>query len=127
MFSALWAVGMLAAYSLIPYKTPWLTLNMLAPLAICAGHACDLAWRLRRRAKTALAVAALVALGLSTGQALVLNFRDYDNDRNPYVYAHTSREVLRLVDRLAQLQAAHGRGSATCRAVAIVSLRIQYR
>jgi uncharacterized protein (TIGR03663 family) len=108
VFSALWAVGMIAAYSLIPYKTPWLTLNMLAPLAICAGHACDRAWRLRRGTKTALAVAALLAFGLSTGQALALNFRDYDDDRNPYVYAHTSREVLLLVDRLAQLQAAHG-------------------
>ena len=108
VFSALWAVGMVAAYSLIPYKTPWLTLNMLAPLAICAGHACELAWRFRQRFRPALFVAALLALGLSTVQAVVLNFREYDNDRYPYVYAHTSREVLGLVQRIAQLQAAHG-------------------
>lgn len=108
VFSALWAVGMVAAYSLIPYKTPWLTLNMLAPLAICAGYTCELAWRFRHRFRAALFVAALLALGLSTGQALVLNFREYDNDRYAYVYAHTSREVLGLVQRIAQLQAAHG-------------------
>jgi predicted membrane-bound mannosyltransferase len=108
VFSALWAVGMLAAYSLIPYKTPWLTLNMLAPLAICAGYACELAWRFRHRFRAALFVTALLTLGLSTGQALVLNFREYDNDRYPYVYVHTSREVLGLVQRIAQLQATHG-------------------
>ena len=108
VFSALWAVGMLAAYSLIPYKTPWLTLNMLAPLAICAGYTGELAWRFRHRFRAALFVAALLTLGLSTGQAVVLNYREYDNDRYPYVYVHTSREVLELLKRIAQLQEARG-------------------
>src|SRR6185295_10481467 len=39
LFSALWAFGMLAAYSLIPYKTPWLLLNIVVPLALIAGYA----------------------------------------------------------------------------------------
>lgn len=37
LFSALWAFGLLAAYSLIAYKTPWLALNFILPLALTAG------------------------------------------------------------------------------------------
>src|SRR5262249_35072401 len=33
-----WAVGVLALYSAIPYKTPWLVLNVLLPLALLAGR-----------------------------------------------------------------------------------------
>jgi uncharacterized protein (TIGR03663 family) len=107
-FSALWAVGMVTAYSLIPYKTPWLVLNMLAPLAICAGHACQRAWSAGRRARLVVAAAVLVAWSASAAQAFILNFREYDDDRHPYVYVHTSRELLSLVERVGALQAARG-------------------
>ena len=33
LFCALWSFGLIAAYSLIPYKTPWLVLNFVVPLA----------------------------------------------------------------------------------------------
>ena len=39
LFCALWAFGLIAAYSLIPYKTPWLVLNFIVPLAVIAGYA----------------------------------------------------------------------------------------
>ncbi|HYG65895.1 MAG TPA: flippase activity-associated protein Agl23, partial [Thermoanaerobaculia bacterium] len=34
---ALWALGQLALYSAIPYKTPWLVVNILLPAALAAG------------------------------------------------------------------------------------------
>ena len=34
LFSAVWAFGIIAAYSLIAYKTPWLALNFIVPLAL---------------------------------------------------------------------------------------------
>ena len=111
VFAALWAAGTLTAYSLIPYKTPWLTLNILAPLAICAGHACELAWQKRAVSRRALAAVAIGLATLSIYQAVVLSFREYDNDRYPYVYSHTSREVLRLVGEIDTLQAANGRAA----------------
>jgi uncharacterized protein (TIGR03663 family) len=37
LFAALWSFGLIAAYSLIPYKTPWLVLNFIVPLALIAG------------------------------------------------------------------------------------------
>ena len=33
----LWAAGITAAYSLTQYKTPWIVINMLLPLALLAG------------------------------------------------------------------------------------------
>jgi uncharacterized protein (TIGR03663 family) len=39
VFVGAWAFGMLAAYSIIPYKTPWLALNFIVPLSIIAGYA----------------------------------------------------------------------------------------
>ena len=105
MFAGLWSVGMVAAYSLIPYKTPWLTLNMTLPLAISSGYACDLAWRNRRRAPRALPVIAMAAIIWLMGyQAITLSFVRYDDDRYPYVYAHTSREMLVLVEQIRSIQ-----------------------
>src|SRR5437762_3237306 len=39
LFAAFWTMGILAAYSLINYKTPWLTLNISIPLAVIGGYA----------------------------------------------------------------------------------------
>src|SRR4051794_2614529 len=39
VFVGLWALGITAAYSLIQYKTPWIVLNMLVPLALLGGLA----------------------------------------------------------------------------------------
>ncbi|HNQ16391.1 MAG TPA: glycosyltransferase family 39 protein, partial [Pyrinomonadaceae bacterium] len=39
LFTGLWAFGLFAAYTIIPYKTPWLALSFLLPMAIGAGYA----------------------------------------------------------------------------------------
>ncbi len=70
LFSALWAFGLTAAYSLIAYKTPWLTLNFIVPLALVSGAAIqwlydELAeWRVGQRWRVcAIAVVLLVSIG----------------------------------------------------------------
>jgi uncharacterized protein (TIGR03663 family) len=109
VFAALWALGMVAAYSLIPYKTPWLTLNMVVPLALVSGWAAETIfvratapWR--RRA----AAVGLLVLAASTYQSVLLNFARYDDDRSPYVYAHTRRAVLDLVGEVDRIMARRG-------------------
>jgi uncharacterized protein (TIGR03663 family) len=105
VFAALWTVGILAAYSVIPYKTPWLVLNVIAPLAITAGYASELLWQSRRvLPRAAVTVAAVVVVGVVSYQTVVLNFSRYDDDRYPYVYAHTHRELLALVDEIRRLR-----------------------
>jgi uncharacterized protein (TIGR03663 family) len=106
VFTALWAGGVLVAYSAIPYKTPWLTLNVIAPLAISGGYACEQIWRCRNRMwRRGMLAAAGAVVGIATFQTVVLNFVEYDNERHSYVYAHTSREVLTLVEEIRAIEA----------------------
>jgi predicted membrane-bound mannosyltransferase len=37
VFAGIWAFLLLAAYSVIPYKTPWVLLNMIVPMSIAGG------------------------------------------------------------------------------------------
>jgi len=45
VFIAQWAFGLLLAYSLVGYKTPWISLNFIVPLAIISGYALDQLYR----------------------------------------------------------------------------------
>ena len=45
LFAAQWAFGLVVAYSLVKYKTPWISLNFIVPLAIVSGYALDQLYR----------------------------------------------------------------------------------
>lgn len=105
LFSALWAFGLIAAYSLIPYKTPWLILSFLVPLALISGYAIQAIYEMDHAQLRLAAMVLLVAVGLATYQSIDLNFVNYDND-NPkyvYVYAHTRRGTIDLVNQVEQI------------------------
>ena len=78
LFSALWAFGLIAAYSLIAYKTPWLSLNFIVPLALTSGVSYrigiyeELARWMQRVRWYALAGLLLVAIGPLAGLARAL-------------------------------------------------------
>ncbi|MCV4932427.1 hypothetical protein OFC23_28565, partial [Escherichia coli] len=38
MFVSFWWLGLFTAYTIIPYKTPWLALSFLLPACISAGY-----------------------------------------------------------------------------------------
>jgi uncharacterized protein (TIGR03663 family) len=105
IFAGAWAFGILAAYSLIPYKTPWLMLNFTVPLAIIGGYCVNEIYHWGKDfTSRALALAiALVALIVCGTQAVQLNFFHYDDDKYPYVYAHTYREFLPLMTKIDEL------------------------
>ena len=110
LFSALWSFGLIAAYSLIPYKTPWLLLNFVVPLALIAGYSIQAIYEMDKgQLRLPLAILFL-AIGIATYQSIDLNFINYDNDdpKYVYVYAHTKRNTLDLVneiDRIAKQEA----------------------
>ncbi len=109
IFAALWALGMLAAYSLIPYKTPWLTLNIVVPLALVSGWTAEAIFvRATTPWQRRASVVGLLVLAASIYQSVTLNFIRYDDDRSPYVYAHTRRAVLDLVARIDGIMARPG-------------------
>src|SRR5262249_33519092 len=55
-FFAAWTIGITLAYSLIPYKTPWLVISMLVPMALIGGYAFQSLWSLYRHPVTAIAL-----------------------------------------------------------------------
>lgn len=134
IFVSAWAFGMLAAYSLVPYKTPWLSLSFVVPLAIAGGYGMQvlMRWTSSRwvraemklmRHAPALALAAL-AVGIGLTQAIILNFYQYDNDQYIYVYSHTKRDLLRLVNIAERAAYEAGTGKAT--PIAIVTPESDY-
>jgi predicted membrane-bound mannosyltransferase len=109
-FLAFYTVLLTAFYSLIPYKTPWCMLSFLQGMILLAGVG---AWAVLRwlpglPLKT-LALGLLVTgAGHLGSECRRLNFdpRLIADQRNPYVYAHTSTDALNLaarMERLAQL------------------------
>jgi uncharacterized protein (TIGR03663 family) len=105
LFCALWSFGLIAAYSLIPYKTPWLVLNFVVPLALIAGYAVQAIFEMDHFQWPLVAVVLAFAVGVASYQCVNLNFVNYDNDdqKYVYVYAHTTRGMLDLVKHVDEI------------------------
>lgn len=118
VFAAFWTMGILAAYSLINYKTPWLTLNISIPLAVIGGYAIQEIYNKarqsrRQRVRVSLIGLAAVLIVVSVYQAISVSFFRYDDDSMPYSYAHTTRQIFMLLDQINQVVARGGKGTQT--------------
>jgi uncharacterized protein (TIGR03663 family) len=112
-------------YSLIPYKTPWLALNLWLPLALLAARTIEWLWRwtaLKLGARAALpamgalAVMAGMLIAHDTRQRVFLHAAD---ESNPYAYAHTTEDILGLAAEIQDL--AHKSAIARPRIAVIAS------
>lgn len=111
MFTGLWAFGLFAAYTIIPYKTPWLALSFILPMCLIAGYgineiAANSDWAYKVLAGL-VAVFAVTVLGY---QSYDLNFINYDDDSMPYVYAHTKRGFHDLINKIEYYAQKSGKG-----------------
>ena len=120
LFCALWAFGLIAAYSLIPYKTPWLMLNFVVPLALIAGYAIQAIYEMDHEQLRLVSAILVVAIAIASYQSIDLNFVNYDNDDSKYVYvyAHTTRQTLDLVNQVEQVAKEN---SGTSTGISIIS------
>lgn len=101
LFTGFWAFGMFAAYTIIPYKTPWLALSFLLPMCIIAGYAVNELLTARDIALKILGgLTAITATAILGFQTYDLNFVNYDNNDKPYIYAHTKRGFLDLIKQI---------------------------
>ena len=115
LFVGLWAFGLIAAYSLVPYKTPWLALNFIIPLSLIGGYAVQRIFELERgQLRLPIAIVVLASL-LGLYQTIDLNFFNYDNDSTyyVYVYAHTKRGTKDLVEVIERVVKEGGQGGKT--------------
>ena len=106
----LFAVGAFLSYSLVPYKTPWLILNMLWPLAFVFGHLARGTMKMFASfppLKLFKNIFILTAFWTTTQQMHALNFHNYADPSEPYVYVQSTIEFKRAVDLIERLTIDH--------------------
>jgi uncharacterized protein (TIGR03663 family) len=120
LFVAAWALGITLAYSIIGYKTPWLALSFLIPMALLSGHAAQRVYDAAPLISLKLlwAAALVTVLIFNVRLAWTVNFEKYDDNDNRsgyavdvwrglslkpyidglygYVYAQTDRDIFQL-------------------------------
>lgn len=112
VFCAVWWAVQLAAYSVIPYKTPWLVLNMVLPLILSAGVLFGEIGRLRLSGavRAAIAGAGLLLVAWTASKAVDVSFLRYDDERLGLVYVQTTREVRDLMKAIEDAAARSPKG-----------------
>lgn len=111
VFSAFWGFGMFAAYTIIPYKTPWLALSFYLPMCLVAGYGVNVILSSRFvAARLTGALTLILAVTLLAYQAYDLSFVRYDDEEMGYVYAHTKRGMLDLVREIEHYAEKSGKG-----------------
>ena len=113
-FIALYTIIMTVVYSAIRYKTPWCLLSFLHGMILLAGVGAVtlLAWVRRPALRAAVVVLLLAAAGHLAFLTYRANFVYYADSRNPYVYAHTTPEVLTVVEKVKEYAGMHGLGES---------------
>jgi uncharacterized protein (TIGR03663 family) len=88
-----------AVYSLIPYKTPWNVLPFYFGLVVLAGNGVGLLLRISRFRPVKILILAVLVPGFVNlaVQAYRADFTAHSDPANPYVYAPTSPDLLKLV------------------------------
>lgn len=101
-FLAIYGIGALAAYSLVPYKTPWCIISLLWPFLLLFGV---LAARISARFPLITYARCGALLVVSLGYTIWLNFFHYVDEREPYVYVQTFKDVDKLMTPLRKMVA----------------------
>ena len=101
-FLAIYGLLVMGIYSAIPYKTPWLALNFWLPVALLAGIGSEYLWSTARKFSghaliLVFGAALAIFMARDTWQRVFVNPAD---EANPYAYAHTGEDLLRLPGRL---------------------------
>jgi uncharacterized protein (TIGR03663 family) len=106
-FLAWYTAILIALYSAIPYKTPWCMLGFLHGMILLSGV--GFVFLLRLLPNWPARVLLCIALGAAAyqlgQQAYRANYKFYADTRNPYVYGHTSTDMLRLDRRIEDIAA----------------------
>lgn len=99
-YLAIYGAGVLAAYSIVHYKTPWCIINVAWPFVFIFAAGVFLIPLSYRRITTG--VTALL-LAVSLGYCVVLNYFRCTTDTEPYVYVQTYNDIWKLTRPLLKL------------------------
>jgi uncharacterized protein (TIGR03663 family) len=104
-FIAFYTLIMTVVYSAIPYKTPWCVLGFLHGMILLAGVGAVVLVRLVPNVLPRLIILCLLldASVHLTWQAYRCSYRYEADSRNPYVYAHPTKDVFAVVQRVDEM------------------------
>ena len=112
-FIAFYTLIMTLIYSAIPYKTPWCLLGFLHGMILLAAVGIIAFFRfMHYRLSRIIAIILVVVFGLLSPvlQTCLGNFRFYADPSNPYVYAHTTSDIFRMVRSIEEVSKTHPDG-----------------
>jgi hypothetical protein len=89
-------LGTLNGYTIIDYKTPWCIIVIVWPFLLQFGHWLVRAWHEIDRMTIGLFTSIILAGSLQI--SLLLNFRNYTDEEEPYVYVQTLPDINKLLD-----------------------------
>jgi uncharacterized protein (TIGR03663 family) len=102
-YLAIYGVGVLFVYSIIPYKTPWCIISIDWPFLFLGAAALVFLWdNLPRFTRFITVVVALILFGHLAYKSYGLNFVHYDDPKEPYAYVQTYRDYRKFVDPILQ-------------------------
>jgi uncharacterized protein (TIGR03663 family) len=107
VFLSLYTLGLFTAYSILAYKTPWSILTAQYALTLLAGVGAAALWGLFDKGIPNLFYQVAIGLGVyHLCDESMLAIGPYKADpRNPYVYSHTTTNLLQLVGTVRELAA----------------------
>ncbi len=112
-FLVFYALTITILYSIIPYKTPWNLLPFYHGMLLLAGLGAAAIIRMGRyrMIQAILCILILAGLAFMGRQSYQGNFHYPADARNPYVYAHPSTALRRLVARVDDIADISGLGA----------------
>ncbi len=106
-FLVFYTLLLFVIYSAMPYKTPWLVLGPMQGVILLAGYGAAMLVRACRRVwyKDAMILVLLALCGHLGFQAHLASHVYPHQPYNPWVYAHTNKDVLKMFKRIDDLAA----------------------
>ena len=104
-YIAIYGCGVLLAYSLIPYKTPWCVISILWPFYLTLGStvSAQTEQRVGRLGNSILRLVIAISLVVSAFSSIRLNFFRFTDEKEPYVYVQTYHEIETLTEPLLEM------------------------
>ncbi len=99
-YLAIYGVGVLVAYSIVRYKTPWCIISIVWPLLFLFAA---LVFLVPARYRRFSQIGTAIALAVSLFQAIWLNYFRCTTDTEPYVYVQTYNDIYKLTRPLLKL------------------------
>jgi predicted membrane-bound mannosyltransferase len=108
-FMSLFAIISTFIFSVILYKTPWNALSFWLAMVILAGFGLHSVLQdiHNKKYRNILIIIVLITVVQLGWQSYQVNFIDYENPANPYVYAHPQKDIFRILDPLNKIASKH--------------------